>query len=180
MSVFQMIVVFDALVGAFGSGSGVVGLFPFRTAAGREIVEAGIGFHGDGEGSAEFGRRAGRIADAFALLHTGTAEFKAAALQIRAVGLHVQSGGTDGKAVGSGFDCVGFRGGLLGVAGIEVDEGDDGERLAKRVSGIQRQAGRLEIREEGFAKSVGIMLGCGVKERKEGQAAVGILIRYKS
>ena len=79
MSVFQVIIVFDALVGAFGSGSGVVDLFPFRTAAGREIVETRIGFHGDGERPAEFGGGAGRIADAFALLHTGTAEFKVAA-----------------------------------------------------------------------------------------------------
>ena len=186
MSRFQMIIIFNALVSAFGSGSGVIDLFPFRTAAGRKIVETGIGFHGDGESPAKFGGRAGRIADAFAFLHTGTAEFKVAALQIRAVGLHVQSGGTDGKAVGSDFDCVGFRGRLFGVAGIEVDEGDDGKRLAKRVnghdvvSGIQSQAGRFESREkgkeaqEGFAKSVGIMFGGGVKERKEGQAAVCI------
>ena len=111
-------------------------------------------------------------------MHTGTAEFKAAALQIRAVGLHFQSSGTGGKVVRPDFDCVGFRRGLFGVAGIEVDEGDDGERLAKRVndhyvvSGIQSQAGRLESREkgkkaqEGFAKSVGIMFGSGIKERK--------------
>ena len=122
-----MIIIFDALVGAFGSGSGVVGLFPFPAFAGREIVEAGIGFHGDGERPAEFGGRAGGVADAFAFLHTGTAEFQVAALQIRAVGLHVQSGGTDGNAVRSGFDCVGLRRGLFGVAGIEVDERDDGE-----------------------------------------------------
>ena len=120
MSELQMIIIFHALVGAFGSGSGVVGLFPLRTAAGREVVEAGIGFHGDGERPAEFGGRAGRIADAFAFLHTGTAEFQVAALQIRAVGLHVQSGGTDGNAVRPGLDSVGFRGGLFGVAGCRV------------------------------------------------------------
>ena len=184
MSVFQMIIVFHALVGAFGSGSGVVDLFPFPALAWWEIVQAGIGFHGDGERPAEFGGRAGRIADAFALLHTGTAEFKVAAFQIRAVWLHVQSGGTDGKAVGPSLDCVGFRRRLFGVAGIEVDEGDEGERLAKRVnghyvvSGIQRQAGRLEIgekakeTEESFAKSVRIMFRRGVKERKKGQIAL--------
>ena len=90
------------------------------------------------------------------------------------------------KAVRADLDCVGFRRGLFGVAGIEVDEGDDGERLAKRVnghdvvSGIKGQAGRLESREEGkkaeesFAKSVGIMFGSGMKERKEGQIAACI------
>ena len=152
MSGLQMIIIFHALVGAFGSGSGVVDLFPFRTAAGREIVETGIGFHGDGESPAEFGAGAGGMADAFALLHTGTAEFKVEALQIRAVGPHVHSGGTDRKAVRSDFNCVGLGRGFFGVAEIEVDKGDDGERLAKRVnghyvvSGIQSQAGRLEIR----------------------------------
>ena len=79
MSGLQMIIIFYALVGAFGSGSGVIDLVPLRSAAGREIVETGIGIHGDGESSAEFGGRARGIADAFALLHTGTAEFKVVA-----------------------------------------------------------------------------------------------------
>ena len=129
MSGLQMIIIFNAFVGAFGSGSVIVDPFPLPAVAGREIVQAGIGFHGDGESPAEFGGRAGRIAEAFALLHTGTTEFKVLAFQIRAVRLHFQSGGTDGNAVRPGLDCVGFRRGRFGVAGIEVDEGDDGERL---------------------------------------------------
>ena len=68
MSVFQMIIVFDALLGAFGSGSGVAGLFLFPAFAWRETAQAGIGFHGDGERPGEFGGRAGASQRQFPLL----------------------------------------------------------------------------------------------------------------
>ena len=186
MSGFQRIIIFDTLVGPFGSSSGIVDVLPLRSAAWRGIVQAEIGLHGKRKGSAELCGRTGGVTQTLSILHTRTAKFGVVAFQIRAVGLHLHPGGADGNAVRSNRDIA--RGGrsVFHIAGIEVNERGDGEGITKRVNrhdvvgGIQCQTGRFALRKErqeaekGFTKSMGIVFGGGMKKWKERQVMAGI------
>ena len=129
---------------AFGSGSGV---FHSPLSRGGKLYRRGLLFMAMENVLPNLPEEQGRGKDRFLWAFGDSGIWRI----IRAVGLHFQSGRTDRNAVRPDYDCVGLRRGLFGVAGIEVDERDNGERLAKRVyvvSEIKGQAGRLESRKE--------------------------------
>lgn len=175
----------DAFVGTFSGSTLVVHGLPFIAVAGRGGIETNVIGHGDGAGSAIFSGRARILTGTLSIVVQRTAKLGVLAAKVIAVGLHFETSRANRDTIWADGNAMVVRG-LLGIAEVKVNERSNVFTLAQGihghgiVSGIKEERSRLQIRqespeaEEGFTKSVRIMLGSRVKERKERQAGISI------
>lgn len=125
VTLLEMVILFDAFVGAFGTRAGVVGRFPCLTAAWCSAEESRVTFGVHMHLTPVFGRRAGilTLTDdlTVATAHFGAAVFEPMLGLVKAGRLHRMSGGTDGNAIAIDGVALFLQGGR--VAFVQVNEG---------------------------------------------------------
>ena len=175
---FEEIVQFDTLVAAFRGSPFVVHQTPVITTPWWRSVKSDIGLHGNRTSSAERDIGTRRSAGTGTVGIERATEFGILALQIIAIGFHLETGFTDRDAVRTDSYAM-IIGSLLGIAKVEIDIRANMFALAQGVhshrvvSGIQQKRSRFQFRsqspetEESFTETVRIMFGNLIEQRKE-------------
>lgn len=130
----QKIIQFNALIAAFRSSAFVVHQMPLVTFPWRRSIEADVGIHGNGTGSAIFGGRTRGLAGTGSVVIQRAAKFGVLSAKIVAIGFHLQTGITDRDTIEANGDAVVIRS-FLGVARVQINEGGNGILFAERVHG---------------------------------------------
>ena len=132
LACLQEIIQFKSLVAAFGGGAFVVHQMPLIAFPWRRGIEADVGFHGDGTGSAELGGRTRGLTGAVSVDIQGAAKLGILAAKIVAIGFHLQTGITDGDTIRADGYAMVIRS-FLGIAKVEINEGGNGFIFAERI-----------------------------------------------
>ena len=128
----QKIIQFNPLVAAFGGSTLVVHQMPLVTFPWRRSIEADVGFHGNGTGSAIYGSRTRGLAGTGSVVIQGAAKLSVLPAKIIAIGFHLQTGITDRNTIRANGDAVVIRS-FLRVAKVQVNERRNGFLFAERV-----------------------------------------------
>lgn len=144
----QEIVQFNTLVAAFGGSPLDVHEMPLVTSPWRRSIEAKVGVHGDGTGSAELSGGTRGLAGAGSVVVQRTAELGVLPAKIVAVGFHLQTGMTDGDAIRGNGDAMEISS-FLGIAKVQVNERSNGFLFAEHVHG-DRVMSRVEQEGDRF------------------------------
>ena len=130
----QKVIQLDALVAAFRGCTFVIHQTPLIASARRIRIEADIGLHGDGTGSAKLGGRTWGCTGAGSIVVQRAAELGILSSEIVAIGFHFQASSADRDAVRSDGDAV-IVGSFLGIAKVQIDVRGDMFTLTQRVHG---------------------------------------------
>ena len=181
---FKSEVVLHTLVAAFRGSSGIILQLPLFRISGRDVEEPGIVLHGKVDGAAPFGvgawvRTGARFG---AAVHQGTAEFGTAFGKVHAVMAHFKTSHANGHTVGTNGEII-FIFELNAPLFIECNEGHDTLPAAVFIDrhsimgGVKEQLGDSILgqkslhSEEAVKKTVGVMAGSGLEQRKYRQIA---------
>ena len=92
----QEVIQLDSLVAAFRGCTHVVHETPLIASTRWIVVEADIGFHGDGTGFAKFGGRTWGFTGTGAIVIQRAAELSVLPAKVIAIGFHLQAGNVHG------------------------------------------------------------------------------------
>ena len=130
----QKVIQFDPLVAAFRGCTHVVHETPLIASTRRICIEADVGLHGDGAGSAKLGGGTWGFTGASSIVVQRTAELCVLTAKVIAIGLHLQPGFTDRDAIRADGDSMEVRS-FPGVAKVQIDVRGDMLTLTQRVHG---------------------------------------------